>query len=93
MPINVFGNRNSNDNNGNKIDTSLFVQTPYLRHNYIESSIEENIDMKNQYRITNLPDPLSIRESCKKNYVDNIFKNDIDFNDVKVETKKFVKVN
>ena len=25
MPINVFGNSNSNDN-GNKIDTSLFVQ-------------------------------------------------------------------
>ena len=29
MPINVFGN--SNQNNGNKIDTSLFVQKPYLR--------------------------------------------------------------
>ena len=27
--------------------------------------------MKNQYRITNLPDPLSIRDACSKNYVDN----------------------
>ena len=36
MPINVFGNSNSSDN-GNKIDTSFFVQKPYLRSNYIES--------------------------------------------------------
>ena len=52
MPINVFGNSNSN-NSDNKIDTSLFVQKPYLRSNYIESNIEEDIDLKNQYRIEN----------------------------------------
>ena len=45
MPINVFGN-SSNNNNDNKIDTSLFVQKPYLRTNYIESNIEEDIDLK-----------------------------------------------
>ena len=50
MPINVFGN-SSNNNNDNKIDTSLFVQKPYLRSNYIESNIEEDIDLKNQYKI------------------------------------------
>ena len=72
MPINVFGNSNSNDN-GNRIDTSLFVQKPYLRTNYIESNIEENIDMTNQYRITNLQDPISSREAFSKNYVDNLF--------------------
>ena len=27
-----------------KIDTSLFVQKPYLRTNYLESNIEEDID-------------------------------------------------
>ena len=43
MPINVFRNSNSNDN-GNKIDTSLFVQKQYLRSNYIESNFEEDID-------------------------------------------------
>ena len=69
MPINVFGN--SSSNSGNKIDTSLFVQKPYLRTNYIEANIEEDIDLKNQYRIKNLPDPLSITEACSKNYVDN----------------------
>ena len=91
MPINVFGN--SSNNSGNKIDTSLFVQKPYLRTNYIEANIEEDIDLKNQYRIKNLPDPISITEAASKNYVDNIFKNDIDFNDVKLENIKFVKVN
>ena len=44
MPINVFGN--SSNTNDNKIDTSLFVQKPYLRTNYIEANIEEDIDMK-----------------------------------------------
>ena len=42
MPINVFGN--SSYNNYNKIDTSLFVQKPYLRTIYIEANIEEDID-------------------------------------------------
>ena len=41
MPINVFGN--SLNNSKNKIDTSLFVQKPYLRTNYIEIIIEEGL--------------------------------------------------
>ena len=72
MPINVFGNSSSN-NSDNKIDTSLFVQKPYLRHNYLESNLEEDIDLKNQFRIKNLPDPISIREAAPKKYVDNLF--------------------
>ena len=46
MPINVFGNSNSN-NSDHKLDTSLFVQKPYLRTNYIENNIEEDLDLKN----------------------------------------------
>ena len=38
MAINVFDNSISNDN-GNKINTSLFVQKLYLRTNYIEANI------------------------------------------------------
>ena len=49
MPINVFGN--SSNNTDHKIDTSLFVQKHYLRTNYIESNLQEDIDTKNQYRI------------------------------------------
>ena len=69
MPINVFGN--SSNNNDSKIDTSVFVQKPYLRTNYIESNIEEDIDLKDQLRIKNVPDPISIQEATSKNYVDN----------------------
>ena len=99
MPINVFGN--SSNNSDNKIDTSLFVQKPYLRSNYIESNVEENIDMKNQYKITNLPDPISIREPAPKHYVDNLFndpsiiKNNahIDLNDRNITNARFIQVN
>ena len=99
MPIKVFGN-SSHDNNS-KIDTSLFVQKPYLRTNYIESNIEEDIDLKNQFRIKNLPDTLSIREAASKNYVDNLFngssivKNNahIDLNDRNITNARFIQVN
>ena len=99
MPINVFGN--SSNNSDNKIDTSLFVQKPYLRTNYIESNIEEDIDLKNQFRNKNLPDPVSNREACSKNYVDNlindpsIIKNTehIDLNDRIITNASFIQVN
>ena len=98
MPINVFGN--SSSNNDNKIDTSLFVRKTYLRTNYIESNIEEDIDLKNQFRIKNLPDPISIREATSKNYVDNLFndrsinKNSahIDLNDRNITNARFIQV-
>ena len=99
MPINVFGN--SSKNSEQKIDTSLFVQKPYLRTNYIEANIEEDIDLKNQYRIKNVPDPISIGEVCSKNYVDNLFndssivKNNahIDLNGRNFNNARFIKVN
>ena len=99
MPINVFGN--SSNNSDNKIDTSLFVQKPYLRHNYIESNIEEDIDLKGQYRIKNLPDPISIREAASKHYVDNLFNDSsivkntehIDLNDRNITNARFIQVN
>ena len=99
MTINVFGNSSNNSNN--KIDTSLFVQKPYLRTNYIESNIEEDIDLKNQFRIKNLPDPISNGEPVSKQYVDNkfnhpsIIKNTahVDFNDKNLDNVRFVKVN
>ena len=99
MPINVFGN--SSNNSDNKIDTSLFVQKPYLRTNYIEANIKEDIDLKNQHRINNLPDPISIRKAASKNYVDNkfidpsIIKNiaHIDLNGRIITNAQFIKVN
>ena len=100
MPINVFGNSSSSYDN-NKIDTSLFVQKPYLRTNYIEANIEEDIDLKNQFRIKNLPDPISIREAAPKKYVDNLFNDPsivkntehIDMNDRNITNIRFLQVN
>ena len=46
MPTNVFGNSSSSYDNGNKIDTSLFVQKLCLRTNSIENNLEEDIDLR-----------------------------------------------
>ena len=100
MPINVLGNSNSNDN-GNKIDTSLFVQKPYLRTNYIEDNTEEDINMKNQFRSGNLPNPISIREAASKNYGDNLFNDSsiikntehIDSKDRNITNARFIQSN
>ena len=99
MPINVFGN--SSNISEQKIDTSLFVQKPYLRTDYIEANFEEDITLKNQYKNKNLPDPTNLQDACSKNYVDikfndpSIIKNTahVDFNDKNLDNVRFVKVN
>ena len=93
MPIIVFGNRSNISEK--KIDTSVFVfvQKPYSRSIYLESNTEQNIDLKNQNRKKNSPDPLSIREVCSKKSVDYNFKKDIDFNEVELKKITFVEVN
>ena len=100
MPINVFGNSSSNISQ-NKIDTTLFVKKPYLRTNYIESNMEEDIDLKNQFRNKNLPNPSEIHDACNKDYVDtkfndsSIVKNNahIDLNDRNITNARFIQVN
>ena len=57
--------------------------------------------MKNRYRIKKLPDPISNREACSKNYVDNlindpsIIKNTehIDLNDRNITNARIIQVN
>ena len=99
MPINVFGK--SSNINDNKIDTSLLVQKPYLRTNYIEANIEEDIDLKNQYKIKNLPDPTNLQDACNKNYVDTLFNDPsiiktnahINLIDRNITNARFIQVN
>ena len=69
MPINVFGNRSSNKI-GNQKDISVFVQKPYLRTDFLEANTEDDIDLKNQNRIKNLPFLTSTQEAASNNYVD-----------------------
>ena len=97
MPINVFGNSNSS-NSDNQIDTSLFVQKPYLRTNYIESNIGGDTDLINQYKIKSLPDPNHIKDACSKKYVGKLFndssivKNNAhkDLNDKNITNARFI---
>ena len=71
MPINLFGDNSYSYDNGNKIDTSSFVQKPYLRTNYTESNLKGNLDLKKQFRIKKFADPISIRKAASKIYVDD----------------------
>ena len=79
----------------------MFVQKPYLRTNYIDSIIEKDIDLKNQYRIKSLPDPISIREAASKHYVEtfsnnlSVIKNTehIDLKDRNNTNARFIQVN
>ena len=99
MPINVFGK--SSNNSEHEVDIPLFVQKPYLRTNYIESNIEEDIDLKQYHTIKKLPDPNSIIEAASKTYVDKLFndpsmlKNSVhvDLNDRKITNARFIQVN
>ena len=83
MPINVFGNFLNNSEN--KIDTSRFVQKSYLRSNYIETDLDHDINLKNQYRIINLADPVNDLDGTNKTYADtkmtDIIKRNIQNND------------
>ena len=67
----------------------------------MESNIEEDIDLKNQFRIKNLPDPISIGEPVSKSYVDKKFNDPsiientahIDLNDRNNTNARFIQVN
>ena len=98
MPINVFCKSSKNSEKRN--DTSVFVQRPYLRSNYKENNIEEDIVLQSQFRIKNLPCPQKNSVAVCKCYVDSglndpsIIQNiaHVDFNDKSFDNVHFVKV-
>ena len=97
--MNVIGF--SSNNSQNKIDTNVFAQKPCLRTNYIESNIGEDLDLRNQFKIKSLPDPINIRDGCSKNYVDSLSNNSsiskntilIDLKDEDIANVRFIQVN
>ena len=56
---------------GSSTSTNTGVTKSYVRANYIESSMEEDIDMKNQFKIKNLPNPTNLQDPATKHYVDS----------------------
>ena len=67
--MNVFGSSSSSQSDS-QIDTTNFVKKSYLKTNYIEANLEEDIDMKNQYYIKNLPNPINSNDCMNKIYAD-----------------------
>ena len=67
----------------------------------MESNIEEDIDLKNQYEIINLPCPQENSDAVCKSYVDILFNNSrtlkntehIDLNDRNITNARFIQVN
>ena len=72
-----------------------------MRFNYVEANIEEDIELKNQYRFRNFFDPISITEAASQIYVDNFFNNPsiiksnalMDLNDGNITNARFIQVN
>ena len=66
----VFGS--TSGNSSNTLDTSIFVQKPYLRSKYFENNNEEDIDMENQTNLQKLLSQLSAQETPSNVYADKI---------------------
>ena len=77
MPMNVFDNSSSSHDIGNGIDTSFFVQKLYLRTNCIEAKNEEDINVKNHFKIENLPCPQENSDAVRKSYENSLFKEQV----------------
>ena len=56
-----------------KINTSLFVQKPFSRTNYIECNFEPDLDIKNQFGHENIADPIINRGVTSLIFVDILF--------------------
>ena len=99
MPKAVFGK--SSNIPEIKTDTSLFEQKPYLRTNSIESNIEEDIAMKNQFMLNKLRCPIEKSDAVFKSYVASGLNNPtiirntshVDFKDKNLDNAQFVEVN
>ena len=99
MLINIFSSTSGNISNN--LDTSSFVQKPFLGPNYIEKSIEEIVDTKNQLIVKNLTEPDNSQKSAWKMYVDISFYDPcilkitthVDFNDKDLNNVRFVEIN
>ena len=69
MTLNVFGNSLTSSND--KIDLSQYARKSYIRSNYIETDINHDIDLKNQYKLINIPNPINDKDSVNRIYVDS----------------------
>ena len=64
MTISVFGDSSQSN------DLSQYARKSYIKSNYIETDIDHDINLKNQYRIINIPNPINNKDSVNKIYID-----------------------
>ena len=64
MTVTVFGSTSGNPEN--ETDTYSLVQKLFLRTKFLKNKMEEDIDVKNQFRKKYLPDSSSIRKAAWK---------------------------
>ena len=72
MSIKIFGGTSSG-NTEFGIDTSFYVKKPYIRTNYIERIIKEEDEIKNQFKIKQIPTLIGPHQITSKFYVDDKF--------------------
>ena len=91
--MNVFGSSSSSQSDS-QIDTTNFVKKSFLKTNYIEANLEENIDMKNQFYIKNLPSAINLDDAISKRFGDTNYLKIIDYdNDSIVRNDRNMKFN
>ena len=73
-----FGRPINRDKTSSNIKTSDVTKS-YIRDNYIESEMEENINMRNQYYIKNLPNPIDLDDAVNKRYTNSNYLKITDF--------------
>ena len=64
----VFGSSSSKSDS--QIDTSNFVKKSYLKTNYIQTNMDEGIDLKNQFYIKNLLSAFNLDDAISKRFGD-----------------------
>ena len=68
-----------NRDKSSNTNTSSSVSKSYIKANYIEEDMEEDIDMKNQYRIKNHPTPNNLDDCVSKRFTDSNYVKITDF--------------
>ena len=98
MPIKEFGSLSGKLSNN--LDTTSFVQEPYLRSYYIEAIHEEDAVMKHRIVFTNLPIPIDFHQVVPMFFVDDNLNDQskqntahVEFNEKFLYNDRFVKVN
>ena len=101
ISINVFRNSYFSSDKGIEIDPSVYLKETHLRINQIESNMEEDIDMKKELRIKNLPCSIENTDGLGEFYVDSCLNGPIiiqstahvDFNDNNLDNVPSIEVN